>query len=115
MQHLGEGMLLLICCVVAAQESRQTPDAIDESGQKTAPTKRRAVRSAEYVADCKDDAAVVDSLLHNYDKHKLPGGGNVSVNVEVSISLSIHTQYDYRTITDLGPRSIENHRNHIGI
>lgn len=84
MQHLGDGILLLVCCVVAAQERHRHLRTIDESGQKSAPARRRhGGGSGESVPDCKDDAAVVDALLLKYDKHKLPGGGNVSVNVEV--------------------------------
>lgn len=36
------------------------------------------------VSGCSDDAVILDYLLADYDKHKLPGGGHVKVDVEVS-------------------------------
>jgi hypothetical protein len=38
---------------------------------------------------CIDDAIVVDRMLTNYDKNRLPGGGKVDVNVEVNKCSSI--------------------------
>lgn len=102
MQHLVDGMLLLVCCAaaVAAQErDRRSVDSggdsvtIDESGQKSAPPIRRRSRGSGESDACMDDAAVVDRLLTEYDKHKLPGGGNVSVNVEVGDYYLILNKY----------------------
>ncbi|KAI6223582.1 hypothetical protein M3Y99_01447200 [Aphelenchoides fujianensis] len=35
--------------------------------------------------ECADDAVIIEKLLQNYDKHKIPGGGHVKVNVELWI------------------------------
>lgn len=33
--------------------------------------------------DCADDAVVLEHILHDYEKFKIPGGGHVKVDVEI--------------------------------
>lgn len=38
---------------------------------------------------CADDAVILETLLQNYDKLRIPGGGNVEVSVEVSYKVPL--------------------------
>jgi hypothetical protein len=42
-----------------------------------------APRSTPTQGNCTDDAIILETILHGYDKFKIPGGGHVKVNVEV--------------------------------
>uniref|UniRef100_A0A7E4W1T7 Ligand-gated ion channel 50 n=1 Tax=Panagrellus redivivus TaxID=6233 RepID=A0A7E4W1T7_PANRE len=65
-------------------------DGIDDIRQELIRGRREAQQYTEFQIDdhirehkCADDAVILEALLKDYDKHKIPGGGSVEVVVEL--------------------------------